>query len=60
MTFDEFVALVSDMRAAQKEYFLTRNGTALSKSKKLEKEVDYAIGICSGTVKPRQEQKNLF
>ena len=36
----DFIELVRAMRAAQKEYFRTRTGTALKKSKALEKQVD--------------------
>lgn len=43
MTFDEFRALVAEMRSAQKEYFRTRSAAALSRSKKLERDVDQAL-----------------
>lgn len=43
MTYDQFSALVRDMRAAQKEYFETRSKEALNKSKSLEKQVDEAM-----------------
>ena len=40
MTHEEFRKLVSEMRHAQKEYFRTRSGDALDKSKRLERQVD--------------------
>lgn len=43
MDNDRFVALVSDMRKAQKAYFKNRNYDNLQKSKNLEKQVDDAI-----------------
>lgn len=41
--FEEFRILVDDMRHAQKEYFRTRSGPALEKSKSLERMVDQAL-----------------
>lgn len=43
MITKEFYALVERMRNAQKEYFRTRDKSALSASKQLEREVDEAI-----------------
>lgn len=43
MTHTQFAALVERMRAAQKEYFKTRDKGALQESKALEKKVDAAI-----------------
>lgn len=43
MTPKEFFDKVSRMRKAQKEYFRTRSGRALSDSKRLEKEIDDEI-----------------
>ena len=40
MTNAEFRKLVSEMRHAQKNYFRTRSGDALDKSKRLERQVD--------------------
>lgn len=37
---DDFYTTVERMRAAQKEYFSTRDGTVLARSKELEREVD--------------------
>lgn len=39
----KFVALVGDMRAAQKEYFATRDREVLSRSKALERQVDKCL-----------------
>lgn len=39
----EFFDKVTEMREAQKEYFRTRNGATLAKSKALEKEIDNEI-----------------
>lgn len=36
----EFIELVREMRAAQKEYFKTRSKDVLSRSKELERNVD--------------------
>ena len=41
--FKLFVELVSEMRATQKEYFITRDTALLRKAKKLESLVDKAI-----------------
>lgn len=43
MTPKEFFNKVCRMRKAQKEYFRTRSGRALSDSKRLEKEIDDEI-----------------
>lgn len=40
MTPKEFFDKVCRMRKAQKEYFRTRSGRALSDSKRLEQEID--------------------
>lgn len=40
MTPKEFFYKVVEMRAAQKEYFRCRTSAALSKSKRLEAEID--------------------
>ena len=41
--FKNFVALVQNMRAAQREYFRSRAWDSLEKCKKLEREVDAFI-----------------
>lgn len=43
MTLPAFAALVSQMRAAQRDYFRHRDSEALTNSKRLEREVDRAI-----------------
>lgn len=43
MTHAEFVEKVSEMRNAQRSYFRTRSHEFLSRSKKLEREVDAEI-----------------
>lgn len=43
MNLKEFAALVAEMRDAQREYFRTRSGEVLERSKKLEKQVDHAL-----------------
>ena len=40
---NDFMALVKEMRQAQKSYFQTRNRDWLDKSKELERQVDKAI-----------------
>ena len=42
-TVGEFVALISKMREAQRQYFRTRSGHDLNVSKDLEKKVDDEI-----------------
>lgn len=45
MTYDEFMSLVSLMRKTQKDYFKTRQPSALEKSKELERAVDRAVKV---------------
>lgn len=45
-----FAILVRDMRAAQKRYFETRDRSALSRAKELEKKVDDEITVIFGGV----------
>ena len=40
---ETFFNLVKDMRAAQKQYFATRTGSALEAAKQLERAVDEHI-----------------
>jgi len=42
--FQNFIGLVKDMRAAQKDYFRTRSKQSLSKAKDLEAKVDRLLG----------------
>ena len=44
MTVEQLAELVQEMRNAQREYFRTRSGPALDRSKRLEKQVDEALG----------------
>jgi hypothetical protein len=53
MTYDAFVDLVSNLRAAQREFFRTKSSAALEQSKRLEKQVDAAI-------REYREQPSLF
>lgn len=43
MTAQEFFELTREMRRAQTEYFATRHSTALSRARKLERQLDKAI-----------------
>lgn len=49
----EFFSLVEKMREAQKEYFRCRSSSELSKSKRLEKEVDDEIKRVNEVIKQR-------
>lgn len=53
----EFAALVARMRAKQREYFKTRDGTVLRESKDLERRVDAAIEAMQGK---GESQPGLF
>lgn len=53
-TMKEFVELVREMRAAQKEYFKTRSKDVLSRSKELERKVDAELQSINNT------QQKLF
>lgn len=45
----EFIALVSEMRAAQRAYFRTRSNDALNRSKELERKVDAKLQSINNT-----------
>lgn len=62
MTPREFFDKVAQMRQYQKEYFKTRSGMALQKSKTLEREIDTEIERVNNIVKSREQpqQANLF
>jgi hypothetical protein len=45
MTAKEILALVADMREAQREFFKTRDPEWLGKSKRLERKVDRVAGL---------------
>lgn len=57
MTSREFFDKVSRMRKAQKEYFRTRSGRALTDSKRLEKEIDDEIERVNKVIAERQNPK---
>jgi hypothetical protein len=50
----EFIELVRQMRAAQKEYFKTRSKDVLNRSKELERKVDNYLQSINNT------QQTLF
>ena len=50
----EFIELVRQMRAAQKEYFKTRSKDVLNRSKELERKVDAELQSINNT------QQTLF
>lgn len=59
----DFIRLVSEMRAAQKEYFRSRDKTVLQNSKLLEKSVDAKLeqfkqGCCKQTLFMEQHGNN--
>lgn len=60
MTPKEFFDKVSRMRKAQKEYFRTRSGRALSDSKRLEKEIDDEIERVNKVVEAKNNPKMEF
>jgi len=57
MKFYEFVKLVAEMRAAQREFFEKHNQRQLEKAKRLEKRVDTVI---AETLKTVPEQTGMF
>jgi hypothetical protein len=55
-TLEEFATLVNNMRTQQKNYFRYRGQDYLRESKKLEQQVDIAVGeILNINVKPATE-----
>ncbi len=59
----DFIRLVSEMRAAQKEYFRTRDRVVLQNSKMLERSVDAKLeqfkqGYCQQTLFMEQHGDN--
>lgn len=60
MTPKEFFNKVCRMRKAQKEYFRTRSGRALSDSKRLEKEIDDEIERVNKVVEAKNNPKMEF
>ena len=53
-TMKEFIELVREMRAAQKEYFSKRSKDVLNRSKELERKVDAELQSINNT------QQSLF
>ena len=62
MTAREFFDKVTQMRQFQKEYFKTRSGIALQRSKSLEREIDAEIERVNNIVRSKEQpqQANLF
>ena len=60
MSPKEFFDKVSRMRKAQKEYFRTRSGRALSDSKRLEKEIDDEIERVEKVIEEKNNPKMEF
>ena len=60
MTPKEFFDKVSRMRKAQKEYFRTRSGRALTESKRLEREIDAEIERVNRILSERRNPKIEF
>lgn len=60
MTPKEFFDKVSRMRKAQKDYFRTRSGRALSDSKRLEKEIDDEIERVEKVIEEKNNPKMEF
>lgn len=60
MSPKEFFDKVSRMRKAQKEYFRTRSGRALSDSKRLEKEIDGEIERVEKVMEEKNNPKMEF
>lgn len=54
-----FYSRVKFLRECQKEYFETRQPSALKKSKEVEREIDKEIERLDGLVKQRDEEKQL-
>jgi hypothetical protein len=60
MSPKEFFDKVCRMRKAQKEYFRTRSGRALSDSKRLEKEIDDEIERVNKVMEAKNNPKMEF
>lgn len=57
MNSKQFFDKVAKMREAQKLYFRTKSGTALSDSKRLEKEIDTEIERVNKVIERKQNPK---
>lgn len=60
MSPKEFFDKVCRMRKAQKEYFRTRSGRALSDSKRLEQEIDAEIERVRKVMEAKNNPKMKF
>ena len=60
MSPKEFFDKVCRMRKAQKDYFRTRSGRALSDSKRLEKEIDAEIERVNKVMEEKNNPKMEF
>lgn len=60
MSPKEFFDKVCRMRKAQKEYFRTRSGRALSDSKRLEQEIDDEIERVNKVMEAKNNPKMEF
>lgn len=60
MDAKEFFNKVVQLRRAQREYFRTRSGQALSVSKRLEREIDDEIDRVNKLLAERQNPKMEF
>lgn len=60
MNAKQFFQLVSDMRAAQKEFFRTKSPSTLAESKQLERAVDAEILRVNEIIKGQPIARDLF
>ena len=60
MDAKEFFGRVERMHKAQKEYFRTRSGRALTESKRLEREIDAEIERVNRILSERRNPKIEF
>lgn len=60
MTPESFFRHVERLRAAQREYFRTRSSSALTDSKRMEREIDAEIERVNRLLSERQNPKLNF
>lgn len=60
MNINRFIALVTDMRRAQRDYFITRDQSFLLLAKNLERQVDAAIADYVADHQAAPTQPDLF
>ena len=60
MNISRFIALVTDMRRAQRDYFATRDQSFLLLAKNLERQVDAAIANYVADHQAAPAQPDLF